>query len=45
MVGRYLGVARRVPVYEARFPAGLDALPATVDAIESVVMAGNRISR
>ena len=34
MVEQYLAVIARVPVFEARFGAGLDRLPAILDAIE-----------
>jgi hypothetical protein len=33
---RYLELTARVPVYELRFPAGLDQLPRIVDALEAL---------
>jgi hypothetical protein len=38
MINHYLELVAKVPVFEVSFPSGLENLPATLDAIETLVV-------
>jgi hypothetical protein len=40
MINHYLELVAKVPVFEVSFPSGLENLPATLDAIETVLTEG-----